>query len=287
MRIEKESYEALIGDNGRPCYPIELGFEVFGNLGQHKAIIEYWQENDGDRRSRLMFTRQLRRWKEFRQFQQKNRRYFVFRNRFPEFQQSVLERRRRHGLDGDVQLFEDQDKQSKLDDWMEYQDYELGRYENLEKDLTETQAQLMFRRKALAEAGFSAFEEFQELEFGHYYGLAVKHSSEEGKAKKKENLAERKLKLVEERLKTAESDDLGEMVGRATWEERFLKEVESAKMRVDDLQRLYKSAKRETEPFHNWWNAKRKEWTEERLDNPEKAEDKSEVKSAEFQGRMK
>ena len=27
---------------------------------------------------------------------------------------------------------------SKLDDWVEYQDYELGRYENLEKDLTET-----------------------------------------------------------------------------------------------------------------------------------------------------
>ena len=55
---------------------------------------------------------------------------------------------------------------------------------------------------------------------------------------------------------------------------------------MDNLQRLYENAKRKTESFHNWWNAKRKQWTEERLDNLEKAEDKSEVKSAEFQGRM-
>lgn len=58
-----------------------------------------------------MFTAQLKRWKEFRQFQQKNRRYFVFHhNRFPEFQQQVLERRQRHGLDGDIQLLKEQDK---------------------------------------------------------------------------------------------------------------------------------------------------------------------------------
>ena len=48
--------------------------------------------------------------------------------------------------------------------------------------------------------------------------------------KKRENLAERKLKLAEERLKTAKSDNLEGIVGRATWEELFLKEVKSAKM---------------------------------------------------------
>lgn len=30
---EKESHEALVKDNGRPCYPIELGFDVFDNPG--------------------------------------------------------------------------------------------------------------------------------------------------------------------------------------------------------------------------------------------------------------
>ena len=66
-----------------------------------------------------------------------------------------------------------------------------------------------------------------------------------------------------------------------------LDKVKRAKMRVNNLQRLYKDAKRETEPFHNWWKAKQKEWAEERLDNPEKVEDRSEVESAEFQDRMK
>ena len=66
--------------------------------------------------------------------------HFVFHSRFPEFQQKVLERRQRHGLDSDVQLLEDRDKQSKLDDWMEYQDYELREYERLEMNLMETQA---------------------------------------------------------------------------------------------------------------------------------------------------
>lgn len=84
--------------------------------------------------------------------QQKIRRYFVFYSRFPEFQQKVFKRRQRHGLNGDVQLLEDRDKQSELNDWMEYQDHELREYEHLEKDLKETQTRLVSRRKALAEA---------------------------------------------------------------------------------------------------------------------------------------
>lgn len=146
----------------------------------------------------MIFTVQLERWKKFRQFQQKNRCYFVFHHsKFPEFQQQVLERRRRHGLDGDVQLLEDRDKQSELDDWMEYQDYELRTYERLEKDLEGTQERLESRRKILAEAGIPAFEGIQELEFASYYSLALKCSGEEGKAKNEEELAERKLRLAE------------------------------------------------------------------------------------------
>ena len=70
-----------------------------------------------------------------------------------------------------MQLLEEQDKQSKLDDWMEYEDYELLEYERLEKDLEETQARLTSRRKALADVGFSAFEGIQELEFAEYCSL--------------------------------------------------------------------------------------------------------------------
>ena len=110
---------------------------------------------------------------------------------------------------------------------MEYQDYELREYERLEKDFKGTQERLISRRKILAEAGLSAFEGIQELEFASYYCLAIECGSEEAKAENKEKLAERKLRLAEKRLKAAESDNLEERVERASWVKLFLKEVES------------------------------------------------------------
>ncbi|KAI9778187.1 MAG: hypothetical protein M1816_004239 [Peltula sp. TS41687] len=112
--IEKAAYEALINDNGRPCYPIELGFDNFKKPRQYKDILEYWQE--GDLSDRLILSAQLFRWKSFRARQQGNRHYYVPRNRFHELQEFLLERRRRHGLNGDLQLREEPTEQSKLDD---------------------------------------------------------------------------------------------------------------------------------------------------------------------------
>lgn len=213
MRREREAYEALVNNNGRPCYPIELGFEVFNNPGQYEDLFSYWRGEPGVHH--LIFSAQLERWRMFRQFQQKNRRYFVFHGRFSEFQQKVLERRQRHGLDGDVKLLEDRDKQNKLDDWMEYQDYELRTYEHFEQDLKETQTRLASRREALTEAGIPAFEGIQELEFAKYYSLATECGREEAKAEEKMKSAQQKLRLAEKRLRAAESDDLGERVERA------------------------------------------------------------------------
>jgi len=287
LRVEREAHEALISDNGRPCYPIELGFDVFKHPGQYKELFEYWRRESGvtEDTARWIFFLQLERWKKFRQFQQKNRRYFVFHDRFPEFQQKVLERRRRHGLDGDAQLLEEQNKQSKLDDWMEYQDYELREYEHLEKDFKEAQARLASRRQALAEAGISAFEEIQELEFASYYSLAVQCSGEEGKAEKREKLAERKLRLAEKKLKAAESGDLGERVERATWVALFLKEVESAQIQLDELQRLAEDAKRELEPYSRWLQGRHNKWDE--FSKEGKRLVRLEVESAEYQDRKK
>ena len=228
---------------------------------------------------------QLNRWKRFRQFQQKNRSYFVLHQRFPEFQQKVLERRRRHGLDGDPRLREEQGKQSEIDDWMEYQDYELRTYERLEKELEEDQALLVSRRKALAEAGVSAFEGIQELEFASFYSLSIQQSGEEGKAKKRERLAKQQLKLAEERLNAAESDDVGEIVEKATWVGLFLKEVESAQMRLGELQRLADDAKSDLEPFNRWLQARHNEWDDESEEG--KRLIRIEVESADYQHRMK
>lgn len=188
-----------------------------------------------------------------------------------------------------MQLLEDRDKQSKLDDWMEYQDYELRTYERFEQDLKETQARLASRREALAEAGISAFKGIQELEFANYYSLAIECGREEAKARKKMKSAERKLRLAGKRLKAAESDDLGERVQRATWIGLFLKEVESAQMRLDELQRLAEDAKCESEPYSRWFQARQMGWQEMRLEDPmgAKRRIKLEVESAEFQDQDK
>ncbi|KAL8900704.1 MAG: hypothetical protein Q9207_005571 [Kuettlingeria erythrocarpa] len=292
LRVEREAYEELLGDNGRPCYPIELGLEVFNNPGQYKEILGYWQDYEsavGEITERWVFFFQLKRWKLFRQFQQRNRRYFVFHNRFPEFQQQVLERRRRHGLDGDVQLLEAHDKQSKLDDWMEYQDYELRTYERLEKGFKEAQERLASCRKALAEAGISAFEGIQELEFAGEYSLTIEYDREKNRAENKVQLAERKLMLAENRLKAARSDDLGESVERATWVRLFLKEIEIAQIRMHELQRLAEDARRELEPYKKWWWGRRIEWGEKEWEDPEGARRmiRLECESTEHQDRMK
>jgi len=168
---------------------------------------------------------------------------------------------------------------------MEYQDYELWEYERLEKDLEETQERLASRRKTLAEAGLSAFEGIQELEFASYYSLAIECGGEEAKAENKKKLAERKLRLAEKRLKAAQSDDLGERVERATWVRLFLREVESAQLRLDKLQRLAENAKRDLEPFKRWLQARHNEWDE--FSEEGKLLVKLEVESAEFQDRNK
>ncbi|KAI4086276.1 MAG: hypothetical protein L6R37_008433, partial [Teloschistes peruensis] len=76
----------------------------------------------------------------------------------------------------------------------------------------------------------------------------------------------------------AGSDELGESVERATWVRLFQKEVESAQMRTDELQRLAEDAKRELEPqqrwFYEWveWGKKESEDPEEggRMRRPER-----------------
>ena len=182
-----------------------------------------------------------------------------------------------------MQLLEDRDKQSKLNHWMEYQDYELRTYERFEQDLKETQTRLASRRKALAEAGIPAFEGIQELEFANYYSLAIECGREEGKAERKMKSTEQKLRLAEKRLKIAESDDLRERVERAIWIGLFLKEVESAQMRLDELQRLAEDAKCELEPYSRWWQAKQMEWYDDQFSEEGKRRIRLERESAEFQ----
>lgn len=209
---------------------------------------------------------QLRHWENIREKQRDGRRWFIRRNRFHEYQEFVLERRRKHGLDGDPQLCENMAEQSKVDDWMEYQHYILGAYQGLEKKLEKYQERLASRRKALADLGYSAFEEIEGLSTGKYYGMALDWSEKEGKAKRKKELAERILRMAKERSEAAQLEELGERVERSRWIGWFTKEVESQRTRLDELQRLADEAKRDAEPYIQWMDATHGAWAEKGWD---------------------
>lgn len=257
---EKESYEALIKDNGRPCYPIEIGFDVFETPGHYKDIVEYWQQDNGPCSKRLVYSAQLTRWKSFRAWQHRTRRSYVPRNRFPQLHEQLRDCRRKHGLDGDVHLREVAADQSKLEDWTEYQVYELFTYEKLKESLKKSQERLAANRKALAEDGYSAFEEIEDMEFGQYYGMNLEWHEKEAKAKKQEELAERKLKIAKARMEAAQSEEIGDSIGRDQWIGWFVKKVESQRARANELKHLAHKARQDVEPYDRWWEAKRKEW---------------------------
>ena len=255
--MEEEWYETLIKNNGRPCYPIELGFDVFDNPGQYKDILEYWQ---WDKLGKRVFSAQWWEWRtEFRARQQGNRRRY--RHSFTQFQEFLRDRRRRHGLDGDLHLCEKVAEQSPLNDWMEYQDYKLQQYEDLEKRLKNAQERLISERKELAEEGYPEFEEIQELGFGEYFGISQEWSEKVGKARKKQELAERKLTIAKKILEATQSEELGERIERDRWIGFFAKEVASRRTTLNELQRAYDETKRDEEPYKQWVDARREEWS--------------------------
>lgn len=260
QKREKASHEALIKDNGRPCYPIEHGFDVFENPGQYKDILEYWQWGHDSFNKRLVFSAQLDQWKSFRNQQQHLRQYYVPRNRFHEFLEIVRDRRRKHGLDGDLQLHEEVAEQSPLDDWMEYQNCKLWQYEGLEQKLNDARERLASGRKALEEEGYPAFKDIEGLEFGKFFVINLEWGGKHAKAKKKEELAKRKLSVAKTRLEAAQSEELGGMVERDRWIDIFAKKLNSRQTQQDKLQCLVDKATRDMEQYDQWWEAKNKEW---------------------------
>ena len=68
----------------------------------------------------------------------------------------------------DVNLLQDQDQQSRLDNWTECQDYNYQKLAQFEKDVEEIQEKLESAQKELREAGAVELEgEFES----HIYGL--------------------------------------------------------------------------------------------------------------------
>lgn len=113
-------------DGCPPCYPPDLDLHLNDPSEEYQAIIKYWRSVDD-----VVPCYQNIEWKEFRNIQA------IVRCRprtFNKFVEEVRERRQTHGLGGDVRLLLDREQQSRLDDWIEFQNHHLKRLEQLEKE---------------------------------------------------------------------------------------------------------------------------------------------------------
>lgn len=54
---------------------------------------------------------------------------------------------------------------------MKYQDYKLKVYETRKEDYVNIKERLLFMPETLAEEGYSAFEEIEDLKFEKYYDM--------------------------------------------------------------------------------------------------------------------
>ena len=123
---EAQARPELEADGCPPCYPPDIDIPMLRNPPEeYRAIVAYWMSFPGT--SDMPLTAQLVAWRKFRTYQRQTRR------RFQKFEDSLRQRRQRHGLDASVSLTEDLEQQSALDRWIEFQNYHLARLEALEE----------------------------------------------------------------------------------------------------------------------------------------------------------
>lgn len=91
-------------------------------------MISYWTSFPGT--DDVVLCAQLSDWRRFRVFQRRIRRYYQNKP-FSSFVDTARQRRQRHGLDGESHLRFDLEQQSRLESWIEFQNYHLQRFEQL------------------------------------------------------------------------------------------------------------------------------------------------------------
>lgn len=124
-----------------PCYPPEVELPGAPHVditlvpNELRNIVTYFYAKLGD----VLYTQWVE-WEQFRRWQwQQRRRRGKDRSRIElerELESEVRERRRLHGLgEVDVRLRYDWQQQTRLENWIEFQDYQLFRHEKLQEQL--------------------------------------------------------------------------------------------------------------------------------------------------------
>ena len=164
--MEAKARKTMETEGCPPCYPTHLEIPLREPPEKYQAIISYWKSFPGT--GDVVLRAQLSDWKRFRGFQKEVRQYYRHRN-FSEFVDQVRERRRRHGLGGNVCLRLDL-KQSRLETWIEFQDWHLQRLEGFEKHRDKLRKELDDAQGEVKDIGATEVTEAceQELEYAEW-----------------------------------------------------------------------------------------------------------------------
>ena len=148
-----EAYYALVAGGGLPSHPVTLGYDVIDNPGryeQYKDILWFWHFGGGGDYSE--FRRQLIEWKEFREYQDRKRRYYVPRKRFQEYENLIRESQADANCNWHLRVLEDRHQQSRLEDWNEFRALYYRRLKAHEKLVPPAEQEFLLYQKKYEDA---------------------------------------------------------------------------------------------------------------------------------------
>ncbi|KAJ2896231.1 uncharacterized protein MKZ38_005725 [Zalerion maritima] len=154
-RLEAHARKELEDAGCPPCYPPDVDLTTRNVPQKFQAIVDYWLASL--RTDDVVLCAQVSAYRKFLADQLQTRRRF--RNKcFGKYEDEVRERRRRYCLLGDVHLLPDSRQQSRLQNWVEFQNYHLKILELLETEQDESQQKLDDARKLASDRSAPAPE---------------------------------------------------------------------------------------------------------------------------------
>ena len=181
---------------------------------------------------------QLQEWLRFCALQSRNRKYYVPRKRFAQFEGRIMARRQKHGLHipDSLSLLVDGKQQNAFQTWIEYQDFELQGLDALELKLCKQKQELAELKVCLASQDYaSSFAQDECRDTGDDLTTMFAYSTAEGKAEKEYDDRAHKLGVAQRRQTVAKSLP-DESVSIALWNTVFELELKKAREELQKKQ---------------------------------------------------
>lgn len=129
LRGELNAYRELVEDGGRPSHhPSDFRRDILPQSDGRPDIFEYW--SDICHGSECILQQQSWHWSKFRKYQDRKRQELFG---FERYVDALKNYRTSKGLEGEILLSQRRQEQSHLDDWREYQVWELAKSDRVDK----------------------------------------------------------------------------------------------------------------------------------------------------------